>query len=157
VVTDPSLVPEPRRVVSGDGVEIAYDVTGAGEPALVFVHGWSGRRGHWDQQVETCASAHLVVRIDLAGHGASGLGRDRWTVASFADDVVAVLGAIALGRVILIGHSLGGSVVVAAAQRLGSRVAGVIGVDTWSAIGVRDRSADVASSVLVGPPAPATS
>src|ERR1700738_1543869 len=98
--------------------------------------------------VDPFVSDHLVVRVDLAGHGASGFGRDRWTVASFADDVVAALDAMALGRVILIGHSLGGRGVVAAAQRLGPRVLGVIGVDTWSAIGVRDRPADVASSVL---------
>jgi len=142
-------VPGPRTAISADGVPIAYDVTGDGVPALVFVHGWSGNRGHWDEQVEPFASDHLVVRVDLAGHGASGVGRDRWTVASFADDVVAVVDALALDRVILIGHSLGGSVIVPAAQRLAPRVLGVIGIDTWSSIGVRHRTADIEASVLL--------
>jgi pimeloyl-ACP methyl ester carboxylesterase len=143
------LTPNPRTVTSADGVRIAYHVAGGGAPALVFVHGWCGRRSHWDEQVDAFSPDHLIVRIDLAGHGASGPGRDRWTVASFAEDVVAVVNALAIDRVILIGHSLGGSVIVAAALRLGQRVAGLIGIDTWSSIGVRAEPADIEASVLL--------
>jgi pimeloyl-ACP methyl ester carboxylesterase len=147
-VTDPSTVLE-RGVISSDRVQIVYDVAGGGAPALVFVHGWCGRRGHWDEQVDAFSSDHLLVRVDLAGHGASGPGRDRWTVAAFADDVVAVVNAVAVDRVILIGHSLGGSVIVAAARCLGERVVGLIGIDTWSSIGVRAQPADIEASVLL--------
>jgi pimeloyl-ACP methyl ester carboxylesterase len=133
------------RVASSDGVEIVYDVGGAGLPALVFVHGWAGRRQHWDPQLPYFAPDHLVVRIDLAGHGESGRDRQRWTMASFADDVVAVVDALSLPRMVLIGHSLGGSIVVAAARLLGPRVAGVVGIDTWSGLGTfRDPDADYA-------------
>src|SRR5688572_29373268 len=99
-----SVVPDERTVASADGVTIAYDVCGAGIPALVFVHGWSGRRGHWDQQLDDFANGHTVVRLDLAGHGASGSGRREWTLAAFAADVVAVCDALALESLVLIGH-----------------------------------------------------
>jgi pimeloyl-ACP methyl ester carboxylesterase len=148
-VSRDKLRPEPRQVTSSDGVSISYDVTGGSEPALVFVHGWAGRRQHWDQQLETFAGDHLVVRVDLAGHGESGTDRRRWTIAAFADDVAAVVNSLTLTRVVLIGHSLGGSVVVSAASRLGDRVVGVIGVDTWSALGADYRPEDVQSSVLL--------
>jgi pimeloyl-ACP methyl ester carboxylesterase len=138
-----------RTVSSPDGVGIAFDVTGAGEPALVFVHGWAGRRSHWDRQVDAFCGQYLVVRLDLAGHGASGIERDRWTVDSFADDVVAVVDALATKRVVLIGHSLGGSVVVGAAEQLERRVVSVIGIDTWSSIGVRVDASDLGASILL--------
>ena len=143
------MVPDQHTVSSADGVSIAYDVCGAGASALVFVHGWSGRRAHWEQQLDYFARNHTVVRIDLAGHGASGVDRQQWTVAAFAADVVAVCDALALDSVILIGHSLGGSVIVLAAQQLVDRVVGLIGIDTWSSLGVRSTAEEIGASVLL--------
>ena len=54
---------------SPDGVRIAYDVTGEGEPTLVFVHGWCCDRSYWQPQVEYLSQQYRVVAIDLAGHG----------------------------------------------------------------------------------------
>ena len=95
------------------------------------------------------ADDRLVVRVDLAGHGASGQARDRWSVGAFAGDVVAVVEALGLDRVVLIGHSLGGSVIVEAARRLPGRVVRLVGVDTWSAIGVRKSVEELEASVLL--------
>jgi pimeloyl-ACP methyl ester carboxylesterase len=138
-----------RSIASSDGVEIRFDVAGDGDPSLVFVHGWAGRRQHWDEQLERFARNHLIVRLDLAGHGQSGRDRYRWTIPSFAGDVVAAVEALDLTNVILIGHSLGGSVVVAAARLLRDRVVGVVGVDTWSALGRTRAQDDVQSSILL--------
>ena len=136
---------------SVDGVPIVFDVGGgeSGAAALVFVHGWAGRREHWDEQLAAFAHDRLVVRLDLAGHGASGKSRDRWTVGAFADDAVAVVDALGLDRVVLIGHSLGGSVIVEAARRLAGRVVRLVGVDTWSAIDVRKSVEELEASVLL--------
>jgi pimeloyl-ACP methyl ester carboxylesterase len=136
-----------RRVLSSDGVEIAFDVAGGGRTSLLFVHGWAGRRQHWDLQREPFAERHLVVRVDLAGHGESGRGRAEWTIAAFAQDVLAVVETLDLDRVILIGHSLGGSVVVEAARLMSTRVAGLIGVDTWSALASPGRNVDLESAI----------
>jgi pimeloyl-ACP methyl ester carboxylesterase len=141
--------PPEHRIRSSDAVEIAFDVAGSAQPPLVFVHGWAGRRQHWDNQLGRFAADHLVVRVDLGGHGDSGRNRQRWTISSFSDDVIAVIDSMKLEEVILIGHSLGGSVVVAAAQQLGHRVVGVIGIDTWSALGPKPRTEDVQSSILL--------
>jgi pimeloyl-ACP methyl ester carboxylesterase len=141
--------PDERWVTAADGVAIAFDVCGRGEPALLFVHGWSGRRSHWDAQLAPFAAAHTMVRIDLAGHGRSGRDRARWTVSSFADDVVAVVEAVAVDPLILIGHSLGGSVIALAARRLPGRVRGLIGVDTWSALGTRNPVEVIERSVML--------
>ena len=57
------------RVVSWDNVAISYDVQGKGEPALVFVHGWSCDKSYWRLQVPYFAKRYKVVTIDLDGTG----------------------------------------------------------------------------------------
>jgi len=117
--------------VSADGISLAFDVRGAGTPTLLFVHGWSCDRGYWKNQLDAFAERHQVVAVDLAGHGQSGAGRVAWTMPSFADDVVAVADELHLDRMILIGHSMGGDVIVEAARRLPGRVAGLVWVDVY--------------------------
>lgn len=118
------------QVVSADGVEISFEVAGEGDPVLVFVHGWSCDRSYWREQFDRFAEDYRVVAIDLAGHGESGTGRTDWTIESFAADVVGVMDELELGEVVLVGHSMGGPVVVEAALARPEQVVRVIGVDT---------------------------
>lgn len=127
--------PKIASVPSADGVPIRYEVDGAGGPALVFIHCWCCDRSYWKNQVAFFAKKRTVVTLDLAGHGESGLGRADWTIEAFARDVVAVVEALRLKRVILVGHSMGGSVALEAARLLPGRVAGVVGVDNFQDLG----------------------
>jgi pimeloyl-ACP methyl ester carboxylesterase len=74
---------------------------------------------------------YRVIAVDLAGHGASGKGRTAWSIPNFANDVAAVVRAVDAKDVVLIGHSLGGPVVVEAGLLLPDRVIGVIGVEAF--------------------------
>ena len=121
---------------SADGIRIAYDVYGEGTPALVFVHGWSCNRNYWDGQVQPASRQFRVVAVDLAGHGESGHGRARWTMAAFGGDIAAVVNKLGLERVILIGHSMGGDVIVEAARQLPGHVTGLIWVDAYRQLGM---------------------
>lgn len=128
---DAAIVSGVNTVASSDGVAIAYEVHGSGEPALVFVHCWCCDRHYWDAQVDTFAEHFKVVTIDLAGHGESGRNRKKWTIASLGEDVKAVATKLRLDSVILIGHSMGGPVVLEAARRMPEQVLGIIGIDTF--------------------------
>jgi pimeloyl-ACP methyl ester carboxylesterase len=125
----------PNIVESADGVPISYEVYGSGEPTLVFIHGWSCDARYWRAQVPHFAANHRVVVIDLAGHGHSGLEREEYTMAAFGADVESVVGDIDAAQVILVGHSMGGPVSVAAAQRMPEKVLGIVGVDTFQDVG----------------------
>ena len=116
---------------SADGIPIHYDVQGCGSPTLLFVHGWCCDRHVWDGQVGHFAPRYTVARLDLAGHGASGRNRARWTMEAFGGDVAAVVEQLGLDQVVLIGHSMGGAVIVEAARRLPDAVIGLVGADTW--------------------------
>jgi len=74
----------------------------------VFVHGWCCNLPFWDRQVDSFIPRYTVVTLDLAGHGASGQDRDRWTMPAFGQNVVGVVEDLGLDQVVLIGHSKGG-------------------------------------------------
>jgi uncharacterized protein (DUF885 family)/pimeloyl-ACP methyl ester carboxylesterase len=132
-------------VNSADGVPIRYEVRGSGDPALVFVHCWACDRHFWDGQVDRFAKDHEVVTLDLAGHGESGRGRTRWTIEAFGEDVRAVVEKLGLRRVVLIGHSLGGPVILEAARRLPGRVVGLIPVDTLLNVEQQEKPDEIAA------------
>jgi pimeloyl-ACP methyl ester carboxylesterase len=120
----------PRVVLSKDGTPISFEVYGAGEPTLVFVHGWCCDARYWRAQVPHFSKSHRVVTLDLAGHGHSGMTRSKYSMLAFGEDVQAVTEAIGTNRVILVGHSMGGSVIAEAARLMPDRVIGLIAVDT---------------------------
>jgi pimeloyl-ACP methyl ester carboxylesterase len=130
-----SRSPTTSVVRSADKVPIAYDVRGTGSTALVFVHGWSCDRTYWAEQLPYFAERYTVVSLDLAGHGESGAGRKSWTIPSYGNDVAAVVKALRLKHVILIGHSMGGDVVTEAARHLKANTFGLIWLDTYKALG----------------------
>jgi len=129
--------------VSADGVSIAFAARGAGAPTLVFVHGWSCDRGYWRFQLGPLADHHHVVAIDLAGHGDSGRTRAEWTMPAFGEDVVAIVDQLGLDRAVLVGHSMGGDVIVEAARRLPAVVIGLVWVDTYRTLGESSSRRDV--------------
>ncbi len=116
---------------SADGSLIVYGVRGQGEPTIVFVHCWTCNHTFWDAQVDYFSQHHQVIWLDLAGHGESGSHRQRYTMQAFGQDVAAVVKQVGARKVILVGHSMGGPVVVEAAKQLGDRVVGIVGVDTF--------------------------
>lgn len=133
-ISSPPPAPKAPTVPSVDGVPIAYEVHGTGAPALVLVHGWSCDRGYWNEQIDELSLQYQLVLIDLAGHGESGMGRKDYTIDSFGDDVAAVVEKLDLRGVVLVGHSMGGDVIISAAQRLRGRVAGLVWVDDYKSL-----------------------
>lgn len=125
----------PRIAFAPDGVHIDYRVYGHGQPLIVLIHGWSCDANYWRAQIEDLKASYTVVAINLAGHGASGRNRAHWTIPAFGADVAAVLAALPEGKVVLVGHSMGGPVALEAARLIPDRLLGIIGVDTFNSLG----------------------
>jgi pimeloyl-ACP methyl ester carboxylesterase len=104
---------------------IEFERSGVG-PSLVLVHGITESRRTWDPLIEALSTTHDVVAVDLRGHGMSNsLGE--FDVISLAGDVHEVVDSLGINGPLLIGHSLGGTVVSAYAAIYPCR--GVINVD----------------------------
>lgn len=105
---------------SKDGLQIAYSAYGKGADLLVFVHGWSTDRSFWNKQIDFFSNDYKVVTLDLGGHGESGTLRTSWTISSLGDDVAAVVELFEYEKLYIVGHSMGGMVIVDAASKIRS-------------------------------------
>jgi pimeloyl-ACP methyl ester carboxylesterase len=72
------------------GIQLYYHQYGAGNPPLVFVHGFACTHDDWQLQVDSLQSQHFVITCDLAGHGASDAHPDHCSIESFGADVGAL-------------------------------------------------------------------
>jgi pimeloyl-ACP methyl ester carboxylesterase len=102
--------------VERDGVKLAYESSGRGDPGIVFVHGWSCDRSYFEPQFAHFAERHAVVSVDLRGHGDSDGPENGYDIATFAADVSGVAAVAGLDRPVAIGHSMGGLVALAMAS-----------------------------------------
>ncbi|MFF4212480.1 alpha/beta fold hydrolase [Streptomyces sp. NPDC001796] len=122
VATGPYAPPAPDRelsVLSTDGARLHVEVHGPeGASPVVLVHGWTCSTAFWAAQIRDLAADHRVIAYDQRGHGRSSASPTCSTEA-LADDLEAVLAAtLAPGeRAVVVGHSMGGMTVLAAAAR----------------------------------------
>jgi len=122
--------------IENNGVSIDYEDSKIGDTTLLFVHGWGINKTYWANQFDFFSKKYRVVTVDLAGFGKSGKNRKNWTVEEFAKDVSAILTGLDLKNVILVGHSMSGSIIVETAINNPARVIGIIGVDNFKNLGV---------------------
>src|SRR3954452_13782535 len=93
------------------------------EPAVVLLHGLLDSAAGWQALALSCGQRCLA--IDLAGFGGSAQP-SRPSLDAYADHVAAALIGRGLGRFVLVGHSLGGAVATAVAERLAADVAALV-------------------------------
>jgi len=133
--------------ISHDEETIAYSVYGSGNRALIFVHGWSCDSRYWANQLHLFSQKYKVITVDLAGHGNSSSSRHNYTINSFARDIQAVVEQEAIENIVLIGHSMGGSVVASTARLLPEKVKGIVGVDTFHDVSLKISQTDLTAAV----------
>jgi non-heme chloroperoxidase len=111
------------KVTTRDGAKIFYKDWGMGG-AVVFSHGWPLNADAWDPQLFFMASnGFRAVAHDRRGHHRSSQTWDGNHMDQYADDLAAVIEALDLHDIVLVGHSTGGGEVVRYVARHGlSRV-----------------------------------
>lgn len=122
-------------LVMSDGVKIAYDLCGQGQATVVLIHGWCIDRSYWSRQQEALCEKYQTLTLDLPGHGESGSNRDQWTVEQFGKDVSTLIDQLELDNLVLVGHSMGGDVMLETAFLQKDKIKGIIGIDTFKDTG----------------------
>jgi pyruvate dehydrogenase E2 component (dihydrolipoamide acetyltransferase) len=123
---DAGAVAAPEGPVAGtvevDGRTLTYATLGTEGDVVVLVHGYGGDKNSWLFVQEPLARTKVVHALDLPGHGDSTKDVGDGSLDTLADAVLGFLDALGIERAHLVGHSLGGAVVTAAAAKAPGRI-----------------------------------
>ncbi|NEQ29262.1 MAG: alpha/beta hydrolase [Microcoleus sp. SIO2G3] len=147
------------RTVEIRGVPHAYELTAPTQTncVLVFVHGWLLSRRYWQPAIDQLASVYQCLAYDLRGFGdsqirspqsisaqaiddgavATAIASD-YTPAAYAKDLIDLLHQLDISNAWLVGHSLGGSISLWAADLAPELVQGVICVNSGGGIYLKE-------------------
>ena len=122
------------NIINAGQVRIAtYQRGGKTAPAVLMLHGWPEMAYSWAAQMQPLAAAgYRAIAMDIRGFGHSDAPKDvrAYRIDKIVGDIEAVLGALGIREVVLVGHDWGGIIVWHAARMLENRVRGVISVCT---------------------------
>ena len=116
------------RSIAVNGTRIAFIDEGQGPP-LLLLHGLAGSHDDWRMQWPAFAASHRVVVPDLRGFGASGR-QEPFTIQQHARDMLALIAALGIERVLVVGLSMGGAVTLELALRAPDRVTACVLANT---------------------------
>jgi non-heme chloroperoxidase len=95
-------------ITTTDGTEIYFKDWGAGQP-VVFSHGWPLNADSWESQMFFVAShGYRAIAHDRRGHGRSSQPWGGHEMDTYADDLAALIEALDLRQIVLVGFSTGG-------------------------------------------------
>jgi len=112
-----------HRQMKLSNLNLAYHDHGEGD-AIVLLHGFCGSHEYWDQVLPVLSKNHRVIVPDLPGHGDSSYPTGNYEIEYMADTVNELLDGLELDKVTLFGHSLGGYITLAFAEKYEERLHG---------------------------------
>lgn len=107
------------------GEKVSYSIQGKGR-TLFLIHGFLGSKKLWDPLVKRLKKHFQVITVDLPGHGDSNSIGYVHSMEMMADMVSSILGANKIRKAILVGHSLGGYVSLAFAEKFPDKLYGLV-------------------------------
>jgi pimeloyl-ACP methyl ester carboxylesterase len=105
-----------EKRIQTDDYEIFYRVTGTGEP-VIFIHGFGEDGRIWDELLANLSEQAKCVVPDLPGSGQSLMKNGESSMESLADSMKVVLDHEGITSATVIGHSMGGYITLAFAER----------------------------------------
>lgn len=151
------------RLAREDGIELAYRLTPGRSPIAVFLPGFrSDMQGSKAGEVAAlCAELGAgCLRLDYAGHGASGGRFEDGTIGEWTADALRLIDRLTAGPLVLIGSSMGGWIALLAALARPGRVAALVGIAPapdftetlmWDAMLPAERTALLRDGVIHAP------
>ena len=124
-------MPATRFHPLSDGRRIAFRHIAGGGPAVVFLPGYMSDMAGGKATALAEWAAHEgreCLLLDYSGCGESGGDFGQGTLTRWREEVVALIEAHVTGKVVLVGSSMGGWLMLLVAQRLGERLAGLVGI-----------------------------
>ncbi|MGO4537539.1 alpha/beta fold hydrolase [Paenibacillus sp. 2TAB19] len=112
-----------KQRIHVNGIDLVYEECGSGN-AIVLLHGFCGSSRYWQKICPMLGDNYRVIMPHLRGHGESDSPEGVYSMEVMADDIAALLDELDIGRVVMFGHSLGGYVTAAFAEKYPDRLSG---------------------------------
>ena len=130
-------------LINLQGRRAAYDLLGpAGAPVVCMTHSLASDSGMWAEQVPALLGAgYRVLRSDMRGHGGSEATPGDYTMQQLGDDLDALLAALDVERIHLVGLSVGAMLGMAFALAHGEKLASLVLCDAQASSGSGARQA----------------
>lgn len=124
-----SLASLPIHTLRIQDHEVCFRDIGRG-PIVILLHGWSLNSTYWGPQIEFLSKKYRVIAYDWRGMGCSGGGQEAFDFEALCDEARAVIGALCSDqKPTLIGHSLGGNIVLRLAAESSEQLSAIVVVD----------------------------
>ncbi|HBS85609.1 MAG: hypothetical protein A2W91_14400 [Bacteroidetes bacterium GWF2_38_335] len=110
--------------INHDGTKVFFSDNGNGKP-VVFLHGYLESKEIWNDLITSLKNRFRIIAIDLPGHGKTGVFSDVHTMDFMAEIVKKVLNHLKIQSCYITGHSMGGYVALAFAEKYSEMISGL--------------------------------
>lgn len=104
------------------GAEVNYNITGAGTTTVMLVHGFAEDADVWQNQVDVLQQHCRLILPNLPGSGLSEYNETLNSIDDYAGCLLALLQQEGIGQCIMLGHSMGGYITLAFAEKYADRL-----------------------------------
>jgi pimeloyl-ACP methyl ester carboxylesterase len=125
-----------KTIQFDNGSKIGYYEAGNGSWVILFIHGWGINASYWQKQLGHFSAEYNVCAIDLPGFGKSVAKRKDFTLTEYANDISQFIVQKGYAHVILVCHSMAGSIMLQPPLMFNRAIRGFIGVDIFKLIDV---------------------
>jgi len=114
-----------KQTVHVNGIDMVYEECGMGnEKTIVLLHGFCGSSHYWHNVCPLLSDKYHLIMPQLRGHGESSAPEGVYTMETMAEDISELLDKLRIDKAVMLGHSLGGYITLAFAEKYADRLSG---------------------------------
>lgn len=115
-----------KHEIKVNHMDMVYDECGENNAwTIVLLHGFCGSSRYWHKVCPLLSDKYRIIMPQLRGHGGTAAPGDLYSMEAMADDIYGLLEALNIEKVVMFGHSLGGYVTLAFADKYPEMVQGM--------------------------------
>jgi len=131
-------------------VDLKYNICGSADNTVLFLHGWAINKSFWQHQVDQFCNDYNVITVDLPGFGESTSKREEFTLEAYGLDIVKLIDHLELRNLLIVGHSMSGSVMLEVAYKRPNAIKALVGIDNFKDLSLnKPDSATIAQQLQV--------
>jgi len=115
-----------KHTIQVNNIDMVYEECGENNAwTVVLLHGFCGSSRYWHKVCPLLSDKYRIIMPQLRGHGGTSAPNELYSMEAMADDIHGLLEALSIEKVVMVGHSLGGYVTLAFAEKYPQKLLGL--------------------------------